>query len=86
MHGYASYKFKNEPYPGLVPQTGKITVGMLYSSINKMEFITLDDYEGMYYFRKIVQVITEHHEIRQAWVYLVKPFYRNKVLQLDRGL
>ncbi|MCC5847591.1 MAG: gamma-glutamylcyclotransferase [Verrucomicrobia bacterium] len=77
LHGYARYAVRNEDFPGLVPEAGSLTDGLLFENLNANELARLDKYESEMYDRLRLKVHLAVGETCEANVYVVSPQYRH---------
>lgn len=73
LHGYARYSLKDGSYPGIRPQSGALTLGILYTGVDARSLRRLDRYEDDFYRRQTLAVTTSSGETALAQVYVVAP-------------
>lgn len=57
LQGYARYALRGETYPGLIPEAGVATDGVLWQGIDAQCLRRLDEFEGDWYTRESVTVL-----------------------------
>jgi len=76
LQGYDRKSVRDEEYPVIVPSSSHSQVeGIVYFDISATDVARLDRFEGEYYFRKTVEVITVDTIILPAEVYILKEEY-----------
>ncbi len=76
IENYARYRVKEANYPGLVPEPGASTLGMLLCDIQEDEWRILDEYESDDYLRLDVSVTTTDGQRHQAKAYIIPDQFR----------
>lgn len=84
IDNYAAYKVNGTHYPALVPKVGESQPGTFLTGIDTTTLLRLDAYEGQEFKRSLlpVRVFLDQNKVedaRTAWVYLLKPGYRNRL-------
>ena len=80
ISGYSRRTVIGEDYPALLSQAGAaVTDGILYFNVSGADLRRLDEFEGRYYARKQVPVVTENGSTVAAEVYIFKDRYRHLV-------
>ena len=83
VSGFIRRSILNEHYPALLPGPVNSTVtGVLYLDIDSEDLSRLDEFEGSYYERRIVQVMTDNN-IFAAEAYVLKDSYRHIATDTD---
>ena len=77
LKGYARFTVKGESYPGITPEPGAITEGIIYFDVDELSLERLDAFEGDLYQRTPIRVETEKEDILNAETYVIKPRYRS---------
>lgn len=77
LSGYRRYRLKNERYPGIIQADGETTDGVVYFDVDALSLNKLDIFEGDYYSRESVSVMTEDRKMIQTETYVIKTEYRN---------
>lgn len=72
LHGYACYRVKRATYPGIVAVKQGCVAGTLYQGLNGLALNRLDQFEGGFYQREELEVITDAGQAISAWVYVIK--------------
>ncbi len=85
LRDYKSYQLYDRDYPGLVPEPGGRTEGILYFDVDDASLRALDDYEGDEYVRVRVRVESNGTDT-EANCYLLKTEQRNLIVRADRGV
>ena len=76
LQGYDRKSVRDEVYPVIVPASPFSQVeGIIYFDISAVDLARLDRFEGEYYFRKTVEVITVDTIKMPAEVYILKEEY-----------
>lgn len=73
LSGYLCRRMRDAGYPGIRPEPGALTVGLLYSGVDQAAFAQLDRFEGEQYERRQVQVETAAGRPVMAAAYVVSP-------------
>jgi gamma-glutamylcyclotransferase (GGCT)/AIG2-like uncharacterized protein YtfP len=76
LRGYARYRLKGLSYPGLVPEAGATTSGLLYEGLEAVALRRLDRFEGELYVRRRVQVDLDADASAAGFVYVIKREHR----------
>lgn len=83
VSGFIRRSIFNEQYPAILPGPVNSSVaGVLYLDIDSEDLSRLDEFEGSYYARRIVQVMTDNN-IFAAEAYVLKDSYRHIVTDKD---
>ena len=75
LPGYAAYRLRGVPYPGLVAEAGAQTEGVLYEGLTRHHLRLLDRYEGAWYRRRLVRLA----DGGRAWAYVLAPSARHRL-------
>ena len=73
LDGYGCYTLEGAAYPGIRPEPGAQTRGVVYDGIDATRLARLDRFEGDEYRRARVQVRTSAARHQPAWVYVLRP-------------
>jgi gamma-glutamylcyclotransferase (GGCT)/AIG2-like uncharacterized protein YtfP len=73
LAGFARYCLADLPYPGLCPEPGAITGGVLYSGVDGAALRLLDAFEDDFYRRETLAVTTDSGLAVAAETYVVAP-------------
>lgn len=73
VEGYARYRLKGLPYPGLVAEPNSMTHGMLYHDLNAESWMRLDQFEDIFYRREILEVWSPELGTIRAKGYVIPP-------------
>ena len=76
LDGYTRLCVKDEVYPGLVASDTGSVEGVLVEGVSKADILLLDRFEGEYYVRKPVTVITRGGESWSAETYVFNEAFR----------
>ncbi|MGI9538348.1 MAG: gamma-glutamylcyclotransferase family protein [Desulfocapsaceae bacterium] len=77
LSGFIRRSILNEQYPAILKGPVNSTVpGVLYLDIDSKDLSLLDDFEGSYYERQSVQIMTDNN-IFAAEAYVLKDSYRH---------
>ncbi|MGB5259712.1 MAG: gamma-glutamylcyclotransferase family protein [Gammaproteobacteria bacterium] len=76
LKDYGCYILNGAVYPGIRPEPGMRTPGVIYDGIDMRRMARLDRYEGDEYVRQRVQVHTADARLQEAWVYIIHPEVR----------
>lgn len=74
LHGFIRLKLKDEEYPGIIPSPDNRVTGKLYLNISASDIEQLDIFEGEFYQRSQVIVLSDKNEYT-AETYLFKHKY-----------
>ncbi|MEW6367037.1 MAG: gamma-glutamylcyclotransferase family protein [Acidobacteriota bacterium] len=77
--GYARYAIEGELYPGLIPEEGAETRGVVYLGIGEATVRVLDQFEGEWYVRTSIRVETGTGEPMEADAYLLRDGERHRI-------
>jgi gamma-glutamylcyclotransferase (GGCT)/AIG2-like uncharacterized protein YtfP len=83
LKGYARFRVKGESYPGITPETGAITEGIIYFDVDEWSLERLDTFEGDLYQRIQILAETKEKEILSADAYVIKPKFRSYLSSLE---
>ncbi len=83
LKGYARFTVKGESYPGITPEPGAITEGIIYFDVDEWSLERLDAFEGDLYQRIQIQAETKEKEILKADAYVIKPKFRSYLSSLE---
>lgn len=81
LSGYACFAVQGAAFPAIVPQGESLVKGQLVTNIPPAAWPRLDRYEGEYYRRQPVLVVTAEGLETEASAYVMRPRYR---LRLSR--
>jgi len=73
LENYGCYTVRGEVFPGIVPEPGAHTRGMVYNGLGAAQLRRLDDFESDFYQRQRVVVSDADERPLQAWAYVVRP-------------
>jgi gamma-glutamylcyclotransferase (GGCT)/AIG2-like uncharacterized protein YtfP len=79
LENYGCYTVRGEVYPGIVPETGMQTHGMLYNGLGEAQLRRIDEFESDFYQRRRVVVSDADERPLQAWTYVVNPDARERL-------
>jgi gamma-glutamylcyclotransferase (GGCT)/AIG2-like uncharacterized protein YtfP len=71
LHDYAIFLVRGTEYPGIIPQKGAITEGILYRDIGPETLQVLDYFESDHYDRMVVHVTTDDGISEDAYAYVI---------------
>ena len=77
LQDYARYRVRGESYPGIVPEKGALTRGILYLNVDCSSVERLDDFEGEWYVRTPVKIKTPAGRLLPAEAYVFEEKHRN---------
>jgi gamma-glutamylcyclotransferase (GGCT)/AIG2-like uncharacterized protein YtfP len=83
LKGYARFTVKGESYPGITPEPGAITEGVIYFDVHDWSLERLDAFEGNLYQRIQILAQTNEKEILSADAYVVKPKFRSYLSSIE---
>ncbi len=83
--GYQRFKFEERTYPGIIKNEGRYVEGTLYKNIDEKSLSALDQFEGIMYERRLLDVQVGN-ETKQAFVYLTKDEYRDCLSEKEWSL
>lgn len=70
LPGFSARRIRGQTYPALVASPGSLTQGVLYHETTSAALARLDEFEGSFYRRAVVPIITADSAVTFAWVYL----------------
>ncbi len=73
LAGYGAFQVRRAEYPGLRPDSSRITRGQVYFDLSLTELQILDRFEGALYQRRRLIVRTGDGRRRGVWTYVVQP-------------
>ena len=76
LEDYGCYTLTGAVYPGIRPEQGAQTTGVIYDGIDARRLARLDRFEGDEYVRQRVRVRTADAQLQEAWVYVIHPLVR----------
>ncbi len=84
LRGYNRMKMKNDLYPSVVSsQSNKNSVaGFLLYGLTETEIAQLDDFEGDFFQRELVNCKIHRGE-EKSWTYVIKPKYQSLLSNLQ---
>ena len=86
LYGYRRLCVKNEDYPGLIEYRHAHVDGVLVCSVMPPDIIVLDRFEGEYYCRKKVKVVSANGEEIDAETYVFREEYRGLLTKTEWSL
>ncbi len=75
LPGYRRFEVAGETYPGIVAAPEDSVPGLLYRDVGAEDLQLLDDFEGMYYRRDAVTLLTESGNPVEAQTYIIRAEY-----------
>ncbi len=88
LENYGCYTVRGEMFPGIVPEPGAYTRGVVYNGLGEAQLRRLDEFEGDFYQRQRVVVSDADERPLQTWAYVVRPDARTVLTDehWDKGL
>ena len=88
LENYACYTVRGEVFPGIIPEPGAHTRGIVYNGMGTAQLERLDAFENDFYARRRVVVSGADERPLQAWAYVVRSEDRALLSDehWDRGL
>jgi len=83
LKGYARFTVKGESYPGITPEPGAITEGIIYFDVDEWSLERLNEFEGNLYQRIQILAETDEKEILSADAYVIKPKFRSHLSSIE---
>ncbi len=83
VRGYRRLRIKKGHYPGLYTARGFEVDGLVYSNIFHKSGLILDRFEGKIYARRSLQVFLEDGAKMEAYAYVVRPEYFDRLDDKD---
>ena len=80
LGGFRCGALRGAVYPGLVPEAGAVTRGVLWSGLDERVVARVDRFEGELYERRSTSVEREVGVACEAWVYVLRPGGRGLLL------
>ena len=78
LHGYVRRQVRGETYPAIIPgAAGSCLEGVIYHAISTDDLARLDCFEGDYYARTVVSVLTAAGKTLDTFAYVLKAEYRH---------
>lgn len=75
LQGFRRNRVRDQDYPGIVADLTAEVSGLLAMEVDAAALTRLDLFEGEYYVRENVNVVTEAKKIESCWVYVMSPVY-----------
>ena len=79
LRDYRRKSVKGEFYPGIIPERGGVVEGIVYHDLPDTAWALLDTFEGEMYQRKIVRVNLADRTSSEAYTFVVKPEFANRL-------
>lgn len=79
LDGYARFRLRDRPYPGIVAESAAAVDGVLYEGVGEDEITLLDHFEGELYERRSVRVRTACEPRVDADAYVVSERRRGRL-------
>lgn len=79
LHGHRRHPVLGQHYPGMVPAADAAVTGVLYLDLPPVVWPRLDAFEGEEYARVPLAVSLADGRTVEAWTYLFKPRYGNRL-------
>lgn len=79
LPGFAAWKVRGETYPGLAPEPGEETSGLVYFGVSPEAAARLDAFEGPFYERREIEVRLADGTSAPACTYVVAPSHRDEL-------
>ena len=79
LDDYACYVVRGEVFPGIYPQPGATTSGVVYNGLGVVHLQKLDVFEGDIYERRRVCVSNAAGNPLQTWTYVVAAQHRHRL-------
>lgn len=79
LDNFACHVVRGEVYPGIVPQPGATTSGVVYTGLGAVHLQKLDVFEGDFYERQRVCISDAAGNPLQAWTYVVAPRHQRRL-------
>jgi gamma-glutamylcyclotransferase (GGCT)/AIG2-like uncharacterized protein YtfP len=73
LDNYACYTVRDRHFPGIRPEPGATTQGVLYQGLGQLQLSRLDVFESDFYERIRVVVSDASERPCQAWAYVMRP-------------
>jgi len=73
LDNYACYTVRGEVFPGIVPEPGAQTGGVVYAGLGLAHLKRLDEFESDCYERRRVMVRDEQERSLETWAYVMGP-------------
>lgn len=86
LYGYKRFCVKEEDYPGLVEYKHAFVDGVLVSGVMPPDIIVLDRFEGEYYRRKKVKVVSANGKGLNAETYVFREQFRGLLTKAEWSL
>ena len=78
LKNYSRYIVENACYPGITKKAYGHVRGKLYLEVNQAAFKALDNFEGKFYERREVEIVTEH-KILKAQTFVITSEYIDRL-------
>lgn len=86
LEHYLRKKLRGECFPGIRPKAGETVDGLCFSGLDAQDLRRLDAFEGDYYRREKVSIVTKEGEEREACTYVLREEYYDLLLGEDWSL
>ena len=77
LDGFARYRVRAADYPGVVPEPGARTEGILFAGLDDAAIAALDRFEGPLYERRTLEVRLHDGRSAAAQVYVIREALRD---------
>lgn len=81
LYNFCRYKFKNEIFPGIIPQKDQFVNGRVFFDIDLLTLKKLDDFESDYYSRQSVTVQNSQGLFKACQTYVLESQYTSLLSQ-----
>lgn len=75
LRGYRCVEVKNQPFPAIYFDSGSVVNGELVEGLEGQHLTLLDEYEGVFYKRKIVEVVLVDGKVEECYTYVFRKRY-----------
>ena len=79
LQDYGCYTLTGAVYPGIRPEPGALTRGVVYDGLDGGVLARLDQFEGDEYQREQLEVQLTDAQSLEAWVYVIRPELRGRL-------
>ena len=79
LRDYRRLAVKDEVYPGILPERGRVVEGIVYRELPDIAWARLDAFEGEMYQRQIVSVNLADSASVEVYTFVVRPEFENRL-------
>jgi gamma-glutamylcyclotransferase (GGCT)/AIG2-like uncharacterized protein YtfP len=78
LAGYRCFRVREKPYPAIIAQPGASVSGLLHAGVSEADLALLDQYEGEFYERQLVELQTGAGAV-PGFAYVLRTAHREQL-------